>query len=106
MTCKSVIRRKYQRISRSLDEKSRRLWCATEALAIKKGGVAMVHAATGVSRPTIYKGIKELESNLFCVECAKPNIQKNQICPYCGEDELGYDNGKLRCLCCKKFINK
>src|SRR5262249_29985036 len=59
---KSAIRRKYQRISRSLDEKSRRLWCATEALAIRKGGIAMVHAATGVSRPTIYKGIEELES--------------------------------------------
>ena len=53
MTSKSVIRRKYQRISHSLDEKNRRLWCATEALAIKKGGIAMVHAATGVSRPTI-----------------------------------------------------
>lgn len=62
MTSKSVIRRKFQRISRSLDEKSRRLWCAAEALSIKKGGVAMVHAATNVSRKTIYSGIKELES--------------------------------------------
>ena len=62
MTCMSVIRRKYQRLSRSLDEKSRRLWCATEALAIRKGGVGIVHKATGVSRPTIYKGIEELES--------------------------------------------
>jgi transposase len=62
MTFTSTIRRKYQRVSRSLDEKSRRLWCATEALAIKKGGIAKVHAATGVSRPTIYKGIRELES--------------------------------------------
>ncbi len=50
--------------------------------------------------------ITELKSNLFCIECAKPIRQKNQICPHCGEDELGYDNGKLRCLCCKKFINK
>lgn len=58
----STIRRKYQRVSRSLDEKSRRLWCASEALATKKGGVAKVHAATGVSRSTIYKGIRELES--------------------------------------------
>jgi len=31
---------------------------------------------------------------------------ENQTCPHCGEDELGYDKGKLRCLCCKKFINK
>jgi hypothetical protein len=62
MVSKSVIRRKFQRISKNIDEKARRLWCATEALAIGKGGVAIVHAATGVSRPTIYKGIKELES--------------------------------------------
>ncbi len=46
--------------------------------------------------------ITEIGSNLFCIECGEPN---NQICPYCGEDELGFDNGKLRCLCCKKFIN-
>jgi len=29
----------------------------------------------------------------------------NQTCPHCGEDELGFDQGKLRCLCCKKFID-
>lgn len=61
MTSKSVIRKKFRRINHSLNEKSRRLWCASEALAIKKGGVGIVHAATGVSRPTIYKGIQELE---------------------------------------------
>ena len=61
MAFTSVIRKKYRRISHCLDEKSRRIWCATEALAIKEGGVAMVHAATGVSRPTIYAGIEELE---------------------------------------------
>lgn len=60
VTSKSVIQKKYRRISHSLNEKSRRLWCAAEALALKTGGVAMVHAATGVSRPTIYAGIREL----------------------------------------------
>jgi transposase len=60
MTSKSKIRKKYLRICSRLDEKSRRLWCATEALAIEKGGVAMVHAATGIARSTIYVGINEL----------------------------------------------
>lgn len=46
--------------------------------------------------------ITEFDNYLFCSKCEKPN---NQICPYCGKDELGFDNGKLRCLCCKKFIN-
>src|SRR3990170_1777218 len=63
MTSKSVIRKKYQKISHCLDEKSRRLWCAVEALMIKKGGIAMVHAATGISRPTIYAGIEELNGS-------------------------------------------
>lgn len=61
MTSKSVIQRKYQGIAHSLNEKSRRLWCAAEALAIGKGGVALVHAATRISRPTIYAGIKEIK---------------------------------------------
>jgi hypothetical protein len=59
----STIRKKFKKISGSLNEKSRRHWCATEALAIKKGGVMMVHLATGVSRPTIYAGIKELQGS-------------------------------------------
>lgn len=29
----------------------------------------------------------------------------NKTCPHCGEDELGFYKGKLRCLCCKKFID-
>lgn len=58
---KNVIRKKYQRLRHSLNEKSRRLWCAAEALAIGKKGVAIVHAATQISRPTIYLGIKEIQ---------------------------------------------
>jgi predicted DNA-binding transcriptional regulator AlpA len=62
MASKSVIKKKYNTLKGCLDEKSRRLWCATEARAIGKEGVAIVHEATGISRPTIYAGIKELES--------------------------------------------
>jgi len=62
MTSKSLIQKKFRAINPSLNERSRRLWCATEARAIGKGGVALVHSATGVSRPTIYAGMKELES--------------------------------------------
>ena len=54
------IRTKYLRIHRSLDEKTRRLWCATEALSIKKHGVTLVHRATKVSRSVIHRGIKDL----------------------------------------------
>ena len=56
-----MLRKKYQSIKHSLDEKSRRLWCAAEARALGKGGVAIIHQVTGVTPPTIYAGIRELK---------------------------------------------
>lgn len=55
------IREKFQRISNHLDEKSRRLWCANEAVEIGRGGITLVAVATGVSRTTITEGVKEIE---------------------------------------------
>ncbi len=43
-------------------ERSRRLWAATEARALGHGGIALVERATGVSRSTISRGIRELET--------------------------------------------
>lgn len=60
MTSIIAIKKKYQKINPTLDEKSRRIWCATEALAIGYRGIVTVHKATGVSRPTIHAGIKEI----------------------------------------------
>jgi len=60
MITKNSFQKKYQKIKHALDEKTRRLWCASEALEIGKGGVALVHAVTNVSRPTIYAGMREL----------------------------------------------
>jgi len=44
-----------------LDERSRRLWAATEAKAIGHGGQTVVAQATGLSRRTIYAGLEELK---------------------------------------------
>jgi len=41
------------------DEKSRRLWAGAEALSAGRGGIISVHRATGISRSTIYQGIKD-----------------------------------------------
>jgi hypothetical protein len=54
------IQEKFQRITPHLDEKTRRLWCANEALAIV-GGVTLVSKEIGVSRTTITEGIKEIK---------------------------------------------
>ena len=53
---------KYAAVEAYLDERGRRIWAATESRAIGYGGDALVSDATGLSRPTIRKGRRELES--------------------------------------------
>ncbi len=57
-----TLRTKYESLSPVLTERSRRLWAATEARSLGHGGIAAVVRATGISRSTIARGIKELES--------------------------------------------
>ena len=58
----TTLRTKYIALSADLTERSRRLWAATEALAVGHGGIALVERATGLSRATITRGIEELKS--------------------------------------------
>lgn len=58
---KQKIKEKFQRITEHLNEKSRRLWCANEAIALGLGGISLVAIETGVSRTTITEGVKEIE---------------------------------------------
>lgn len=62
----SAIKDEFDDLSYSLDERRIRLWCAARARAYNrmygKEGVLIVHKATKISRPTIYAGLKELES--------------------------------------------
>jgi len=54
------IRDKLMRVWPHLNERSRRMLAATEALGIGYGGVSVVSRACGLSRVTITKGISEL----------------------------------------------
>jgi hypothetical protein len=54
-----IIRGKFRMLKGSLNERSRRLWAATEAQALGYGGVSLVARATGISRSTIMRGLKE-----------------------------------------------
>jgi hypothetical protein len=56
----SVIKAKYDRLPRWLDERRRRLWAAVEAEQLGFGGVSAVAAAAGLSRNTIWAGLTEL----------------------------------------------
>lgn len=54
---------KYHYLKKYLDELSMRVWLATEAQSIGRGGISLVSKATGMSRTTIYSGMKELQSD-------------------------------------------
>jgi len=43
------------------NEQQKRLWAATEALALGRGGIITVHLATGLARSTLRQAIKELK---------------------------------------------
>ena len=56
------IRGKYESLSPAMNERLRRRWAATEARSLGWGGVTAVAAATGLTRKTIHKGIREVEA--------------------------------------------
>lgn len=55
-----IIRQKFLLLADDLDERARRRWAATEAIAIGWGGVTAVATATGISDRTIRNGIREI----------------------------------------------
>jgi transposase len=56
------LEQKFNSLVGDLDERGRRRWAATEAMALGYGGIAAVALATGLSDRTIRNGIKELQS--------------------------------------------
>jgi hypothetical protein len=58
----AALRRKYARMGSSLNERTRRLWAASEALEIGRGGIAAVRQATGLSYEAIAHGIADVEA--------------------------------------------
>ena len=56
------LKAKYVALAPALSERARRMWAATEAREVGRGGISLVCRATGVSYSTIVRGLKELES--------------------------------------------
>lgn len=71
------LKRKFKALGPYLDEKLRRVWAATEALALGRGGIAAVSSATGLSPKTIISGIYELEEN--SASQAQPTLKSSRI---------------------------
>lgn len=57
-----LIGARYTSLAPHLNEKTRRLWAATEAQALGRGGISAVAQATGLSRRTIHRGLQELQA--------------------------------------------
>lgn len=56
------IEQKFNILREHLNEKTRRLWCGTEAMALGRGGITIVSNATKISHPTIRCGVKEINN--------------------------------------------
>jgi DDE family transposase len=56
------LRQKFAAVWPMLDERTRRLMAASEALVLAYGGVSLVHRACGLSRRAIAQGIREIRS--------------------------------------------
>ena len=57
----AIIREKFVALAPVMDERTRRLWAATEAKALGHSGQTLVARATGMSRSTLHLGLRELE---------------------------------------------
>jgi transposase len=57
---KELIRKRFELLAPLLNERQLRLYVAAEALVLGRGGISVASQATGISRPTITIGCKEL----------------------------------------------
>ncbi len=53
---------RFAAISPHLNERQRRLWVGAEARVLGRGGVSLVARATGISRPTVYQALTEIDA--------------------------------------------
>jgi hypothetical protein len=75
MDISETIATKFQALRPFLDERRRRLWAAAEALALGRGGVTLVAAATGLHRNTIGEGLRELRAGDLAVLPSEQRIR-------------------------------
>ena len=58
-----LIGERFRALAPELTERGRRIWAASEARAIGRGGIAAVARASGIAPNTISKGIREIEAD-------------------------------------------
>ena len=73
MATHEEIQRRFELLGEHLDERAKRLWASAEALVIGRGGSTIVQAATGLSKPVITTGMRELKG---AVQLAEGRIRR------------------------------
>ena len=61
MTPLESVRTRYETLRPAMDERMCRLWAATEARALGRGGITLVAQATGMMRKRVAAGLRELD---------------------------------------------
>jgi hypothetical protein len=67
---------KYQGLHSIMDERVIRMWAASEAAALGRGGIAAVFKATGISRKRIRDGLRDLEAETRNPSKVPPRAQR------------------------------
>jgi hypothetical protein len=70
------LQEKYELLRPELDERGRRLWAASEALALGRGGIITVARATGLAERTIRRGQRELHRPVASVAAASRRVRR------------------------------
>src|SRR5262244_2938558 len=70
------LQEKYEFLRSELDERGRRLWAASEALALGRGGIVTVARATGLAERTIRRGQRELRRPVPSVAVASRRVRR------------------------------
>lgn len=87
-----TLKLKFEQMDDFLNERSRRIWCASEVKAYGRGGLKLVHMATGISQTTIIRGLKELEQ----IDQEK-NTKKSELSKHKSEKSINLlDASKIR----------
>src|SRR5260221_5268145 len=68
----AIVRQKYEAMRPYLNERSRRIWAATEARLLGYGGQKIVQEATGLSGTRIRRGLVELAT----AEAARVGLER------------------------------
>ena len=68
MATHEEVQRRFELLGEHLDERAKRLWASAEALVLGRGGSSVVQAATGISKPVLTAGMRELKGEVPLAE--------------------------------------